>query len=89
MFLRLDGCPDGSAWLDLRPFGRPALKPIAIDGKTRALGTPHRRPSALHLVSAWAAENHLTLGQVATDEKSNEITAIPQLLELLDLEGPW
>jgi predicted transposase YbfD/YdcC len=41
----------------------------------------------LHLVSAWAGANHVTLGQVAVDEKSNEITAIPKLLELLDLKG--
>ena len=39
------------------------------------------------MVSAWSVENHLTLGQVATDAKSNEITAIPELLKLLDLEG--
>ena len=39
------------------------------------------------MVSAWAVENHVTLGQVATDAKSNEITAIPELLKLLDLEG--
>ena len=41
----------------------------------------------LHLVSAWATQNTLTLGQVRTAEKSNEITAIPQLLDLLDLQG--
>ena len=41
----------------------------------------------LHLVSAWAIEANLTLGQVATEEKSNEIEAIPRLLELLDLQG--
>ena len=63
-------------------------KLVAIDGKTmrgtvsRALGkTP------LHVVSAWLAENNLTLGQVVTDEKSNEITAIPALLALLNVEG--
>ena len=39
------------------------------------------------MVGAWSVENHLTLGQVATNAKSNEITAIPELLELLDLEG--
>jgi predicted transposase YbfD/YdcC len=61
---------------------------IPIDGKTlrgsldRAAGT-----TGLHLVSAWAAEVSLTLGQVATDAKSNAITAIPKLLDLLDLEG--
>lgn len=66
----------------------PGLTPIAIDGKTQR-GSARRTvgQSALHVVSAWAVENHLTLGQVATDAKSNEITAIPELLELLDLEG--
>jgi predicted transposase YbfD/YdcC len=60
---------------------------VAIDGKTlrrtfdRANGL-----GALHLVSAWATHNGLTLGQVATEAKSNEITAIPKLLGLLDLE---
>src|SRR5512135_2836469 len=64
------------------------LTPIAIDGKAQR-GSAWRTvgQSALHIVSAWAVENHLTLGQVATDAKSNEITAIPELLELLDLEG--
>jgi predicted transposase YbfD/YdcC len=61
---------------------------IAIDGKTaRHSGSPARGIRALHLVSAWATEHSLTLGQIATEEKSNEITAIPQLLELLDLKG--
>ena len=61
---------------------------IAVDGKR--LRRSHDRAadqSAIHLVSAWATENALVLGQVKTDEKSNEITAIPQLLELLALEG--
>jgi predicted transposase YbfD/YdcC len=61
---------------------------IAIDGKTaRHSGSPKRGIGALHLVSAWATEHSLTLGQIATQEKSNEITAIPELLELLDLNG--
>jgi predicted transposase YbfD/YdcC len=61
---------------------------IAIDGKTHR-GSHDRTngKAALHLVSAWAAENRLVLGQVAVDDKSNEITAIPQLLALLDLHG--
>jgi len=59
---------------------------IAIDGKTlRASGTSALGP--LHLVSAWATQYHLSLGQVAVDSKSNEITAIPELLELLQLHG--
>jgi predicted transposase YbfD/YdcC len=70
------------------PLEPPRLKPVAIDGKT-ARGSARRTvgQSPLHLVSAWSVENHLCLGQVATDAKSNEITAIPELLTLLDLEG--
>ena len=70
------------------PLDPPELKPVAIDGKCQR-GSARRTvgQSALHVVSAWSVENHLTLGQVATDAKSNEITAIPELLELLDLEG--
>jgi len=61
---------------------------IAIDGKTlRGSGPAGSGLGPLHLVSAWATAQHLTLGQVAVDGKSNEITAIPKLLELLDLHG--
>jgi predicted transposase YbfD/YdcC len=61
---------------------------IAIDGKTlRRTFDRARGWGALHLVSAWATANGLTLGQVAVDAKSNEITAIPRLIELLDLKG--
>ena len=61
---------------------------IAIDGKT-ARGSRDRKKNRhpLHMVSAWACRNRLVLGQVATEEKSNEITAIPKLLELLELSG--
>ena len=59
---------------------------VAIDGKTiRNSGKGSERP--LHLVSAWAAANGLVLGQVAAEEKSNEITAIPVLIEALALQG--
>lgn len=61
---------------------------IAIDGKT--LRHSYDRgggKGAIHMVSAWATENHLVLGQVKVDEKSNEITAIPKLLEVLELNG--
>ncbi len=61
---------------------------VAIDGKTARRS--HDRgtgKAALHLVSAWATTSGLVVGQVATDAKSNEITAIPVLLKLLDLEG--
>ena len=59
---------------------------IAIDGKTLC-GSAGSKWGPLHVVSAWATEANLTLGQVAVDGKSNEITAIPPLLELLDLRG--
>jgi len=59
---------------------------IAIDGKTLR-GSANSELGALHLVSAWASKAQLSLGSVAVDGKSNEITAIPQLLQLLDLEG--
>jgi predicted transposase YbfD/YdcC len=61
---------------------------VAIDGKT--LRRSHDRKNGLgpmHIVSAWASEQGITLGQVATDEKSNEITAIPELLKKIDVEG--
>jgi predicted transposase YbfD/YdcC len=64
------------------------LKHIAIDGKTlRHSGNGPKGWKPLHLVSAWATQAHLSLGQVAVAEKSNEITAIPLLLELLDVSG--
>jgi predicted transposase YbfD/YdcC len=62
------------------------IKHVAIDGKTlRGSGSVELGP--LHLVSAWATAQRLSLGQVAVDAKSNEITAIPALLELLELNG--
>jgi predicted transposase YbfD/YdcC len=73
-------------WLD--DIGLEIGKHIAIDGKTlRRSFDAAAGKNPLHLVSAWACEARLTLGQVATDAKSNEITAIPLLLELLDLKG--
>lgn len=61
---------------------------IAVDGKTARRSHNRRKGlAALHLVSAWATANRVVLGQVATAAKSNEITAIPRLLEWLTLEG--
>ena len=68
----------------------PALRQeqvIAIDGKTSRRTTSKAAAAPLHMVSAFAAEVGLVLGQVATDQKSNEITAIPQLLRTLDVAG--
>jgi predicted transposase YbfD/YdcC len=72
----------------LADCGVGSRRTIPIDGKTaRHSGRRGRGIAPLHLVSAWAGANHVTLGQVAVDDKSNEITAIPRLLELLDLRG--
>lgn len=61
---------------------------VAIDGKTLRGSSDHERDRvAIHMVSAWAAENRLSLGQVVVPEKSNEITAIPELLRVLDISG--
>lgn len=75
------------AWMQAL-VGSTEGKLVAIDGKTarrsfeRAAGR-----SPLHMVSAWVQQNNLTLGQFATDPESNEITAIPKLIEMLDLRG--
>ena len=88
VFARLDprrfacGCVD---WLR-EVSDLVGLSHIIIDGKTvRGSASSELRP--LHLVSAWAERARLSLGQVAVASKSNEITAIPQLLEMLDLKG--
>jgi predicted transposase YbfD/YdcC len=61
---------------------------VAIDGKTlRQSFDKADAKSAIHMVSAWATANHISLGQVVVDEKSNEITAIPKLLDLLAVSG--
>lgn len=61
---------------------------VAIDGKTlrRSCDTASSK-AAIHMVRAWATANHISLGQIVVDEKSNEITAIPKLLEILALSG--
>jgi predicted transposase YbfD/YdcC len=59
---------------------------VAIDGKTLR-GSASSKLGPLHLVSAWATEAKLSLGEVAVEGKSNEIKAIPELLKLLDLKG--
>lgn len=63
---------------------------IAIDGKTmRRSGEPLHDVAPLHIVSAWCSELRMTLGQIATEEKSNEITAIPELLDQIDIKGDF
>jgi predicted transposase YbfD/YdcC len=61
---------------------------VPVDGKTmRGSGGAKHRDNPLHVVSAWATQQGVTLGQVAVDSKSNEITAIPKLLEMMELKG--
>jgi len=61
---------------------------IAIDGKTLRRSYDHKSDkAAIHMVSAWSANNSCVLGQIKTEAKSNEITAIPELLKVLELEN--
>ena len=72
----------------MRQFAQGCEGVLAIDGKTlRRSYDRAEAKSPLHLVSAWAAEQRLALGQLAVDGKSNEITAVPKLLEMLALPG--
>jgi hypothetical protein len=74
-----------NAWLI--PSGEPGGREVNIDGKTVRGSGKEGSHEALHIVSAWVGEHDLVLGQLATDEKSNEITAIPQVLDLIDIRG--
>jgi len=61
---------------------------VAIDGKTLRRSFDHASgKAAIHMVSAWASANHISLGQTVVDQKSNEITAIPKLLEIIEISG--
>jgi predicted transposase YbfD/YdcC len=73
------------AWLRA-VAGLAGVEHIAIDGKSLR-GSANSKLGALHVVSAWATQAQVSLGQVAVEGKGNEITAIPKLLELLDLDG--
>jgi predicted transposase YbfD/YdcC len=59
---------------------------VNIDGKT-ICGSGNSKHKAYHVVSAWVAENQITLGEIKVEEKTNEITAVPELLDMLDVEG--
>jgi len=72
----------------MKDDGDGSHRTIAIDGKTARRS--HDRAGGLgplHVVSAWASERGIALGQIATEEKSNEITAIPELIDRIDIEG--
>lgn len=90
VFARLDPAAFERAFIDWMDalVKKTGGRLVAIDGKTlRASFDKAAEQSALHLVSAWCEQNQTVLGQWATAAKSNEITAIPELLELLDLDG--
>jgi predicted transposase YbfD/YdcC len=74
-----------NAWLN--PQAGPGGRNVNFDGKTMRGSGKAGDHDALHMVSAWVGEHDLTLGQIATDEKSNEITAIPQVLDMIDIRG--
>lgn len=70
-------------WLDIHSEKRGV---VSVDGKT-IRGSKSSGHKAYHVVSAFVSENRITLGEIKTDEKSNEITAVPELLEMLELAG--
>src|SRR5439155_23601010 len=74
-----------TAWINAA-CARLGVKHVQIDGKALR-GSRGLDGTCLYLVSAWVGANSLTLGQVAVEDKSNEITAIPKLLRLLELQG--
>jgi predicted transposase YbfD/YdcC len=93
-FSRVFAAVDGKAFVDCFLQWVKGLeettdgKVVAIDGKTaRATLDRRKDKSPLHVVSAWVTENRLFLGQEVVDDKSNEITAIPKLLAVLELTG--
>ena len=74
-------------WLERERNGlRSGGRNVNMDGKI-ICGSENTQHKAYHVVSAWVAENGITLGELAVEEKSNEITAIPDLLDLIDVEG--
>ena len=86
VFERINPAELSSALYDWLGMERKKRGVIAIDGKT-ICGSSNAKHKAYHVVSAFAAENQITLGEITVDEKSNEITAIPQLLDLVDVSG--
>jgi predicted transposase YbfD/YdcC len=90
VFARLDPEEFGNCFLGWIRAVLPSSRcdHIAIDGKTaRRSHDRANGKAAIHIVNAWAVRNHIVLGQVKTEDKSNEITAIPELLKLMDIRG--
>jgi DDE_Tnp_1-associated/Transposase DDE domain len=89
LFRLLDPAPFGAAFQRfMAVFSQQCQGVVAIDGKVLRRSHDHASgKSALHMVSAWGCEQRMVLGQIATDAKSNEITAVPKLLAMLSLKG--
>ena len=86
VFERLNPTELANCLYDWLGAHRPEGSVVAIDGKT-ICGSRSTKHKAYHVVSAFVAENQLTLGEIATDEKSNEITAVAELLDLIEVKG--
>src|ERR1700739_1453755 len=89
LFRQLDPAQFGAAFQRfMTRFADTVRGVVAIDGKVlRRSFDRASEKSALHMVSAWGSEQRLVLAQIATDAKSNEITAVPKLLRMLALQG--
>ena len=86
VFERLDPQELSKCLYDWLANHRESGEIVAVDGKT-IRGSADSRHKAYHVISAFAAESQITLGELTTDEKSNEITAIPELLQMVDIRG--
>ncbi len=86
LFERLNPAKLSECLYDWLEFEREKRSVVAIDGKT-IRGSGNGNHKAYHVVSAFVAENQITLGELAVDEKSNEITVVPALLDLIDVEN--
>ena len=86
MFERIEPKELSNCLRDWLECSREERELVSIDGKT-IRGSKGKGQKAYHVISAFVAENHITLGELKTEEKSNEITAVPELLDLLDIEN--
>lgn len=86
LFERLDPAELSACLYDWLDMEREKRSVVAVDGKT-IRGSGNEKHKAYHVVSAFVAENQITLGEVVVEEKSNEITAVPALLDLIDVDG--
>lgn len=86
LFERLNPAELSSCLYDWLEIEREKRSVVATDGKT-IRGSGNSKHKAYHVVSASGEDNQITLGELAVDEKSNKITVVPALLDLVDVEG--